>query len=71
LTPSLVERGTCRSAVVFLLTGKEIVHSKWRDFLRQLGTLEAGKVADVILVDGQVHQDIQKLLVDTIPSFVY
>jgi imidazolonepropionase-like amidohydrolase len=27
----------------------------------QLGTLEAGKLADVILVDGQVHQDIQKL----------
>ena len=29
---------------------------------KQLGTLEAGKVADVILVDGQVHQDIQKLV---------
>jgi imidazolonepropionase-like amidohydrolase len=27
----------------------------------QLGTLESGKLADVILVDGQVHQDIQKL----------
>jgi imidazolonepropionase-like amidohydrolase len=29
---------------------------------KQLGTLEAGKLADVILVDGQVHQDIQKLV---------
>ena len=27
----------------------------------QLGTLEAGKLADIILVDGQVHQDIHKL----------
>ena len=29
---------------------------------KQLGTLEVGKLADVILVDGQVHQDIQKLV---------
>ena len=29
---------------------------------KQLGTLEVGKVADVILVNGQVHQDIQKLV---------
>ena len=29
---------------------------------KQLGTLEAGKVADIILVDGQVYQDIQKLV---------
>ena len=29
---------------------------------KQLGTLEAGKLADVILVDGQVHQDIQKIV---------
>ena len=29
---------------------------------KQLGTLEVGKVADIILVDGQVHQDIQKLV---------
>jgi imidazolonepropionase-like amidohydrolase len=28
---------------------------------QQLGTLEAGKLADIILVDGQVHQDIQRL----------
>jgi imidazolonepropionase-like amidohydrolase len=29
---------------------------------KQLGTLEAGKLADVILVNGQIHQNIQPLV---------